>query len=138
MLKNAVLLYGDGTATFATLHPVVSRGEDEHTSSRPRAVVDHSLPEDAAEGPGTHMQAEVLPDNVLARTPDMIAWWTPSSRELMFFGGGTGCSPVERRYTRIRLWFSRRRAVNCSCAPWRGTSAPGPYCPEDGAILQRR
>src|SRR5262249_44383962 len=26
--------------------------------------------------------------NVLARTPELIAWWSPAQRRLMFFGGG--------------------------------------------------
>ena len=29
VLKNAVLVYGDGTTAFATLHPVVSKGNHE-------------------------------------------------------------------------------------------------------------
>jgi PRTRC genetic system protein B len=34
------------------------------------------------------MAAEVLPENVLARTPELIAWWSPAQRRLIFFGGG--------------------------------------------------
>src|SRR2546425_437856 len=36
---------------------------------------------------GARIAAEILPANVLARTPDMITWWTRARREAMFFGG---------------------------------------------------
>ena len=35
---------------------------------------------------GARIAAEILPANVLARTPDMITWWTRARREVMFFG----------------------------------------------------
>jgi PRTRC genetic system protein B len=34
------------------------------------------------------MAAEVLPEHVLARAPEMIAWWSRAQRRLMFFGDG--------------------------------------------------
>ena len=40
-----------------------------------------------AKGLGATMAPEVLPGNVVARTPKMIAWWSPAQRRLMFFGG---------------------------------------------------
>jgi len=40
-----------------------------------------------AEGLGSRIATEILPDNVLARTPDMITWWARATREVMFFGG---------------------------------------------------
>src|SRR5207247_10334589 len=36
---------------------------------------------------GARITAEILPANVLARTPDMISWWSRARREVMFFGG---------------------------------------------------
>ena len=87
VLRNALLLYGDGAATFATLHPVVSRGETSAPYLGPGQLLTTAFLKALAEGLGTRLRAEVLPDNVLARTPDMIAWWTRSGRELMFFAG---------------------------------------------------
>ena len=78
VLKNAVLLYGDGAATFATLHPVVSRGETSTPYLGPGQLLTTAFLRTLAEGLGSRIRAEVLPDNVLARTPDMIAWWTRS------------------------------------------------------------
>ena len=37
---------------------------------------------------GASMGAEVLPESVLARTPELIAWWSPAQARLMFFGDG--------------------------------------------------
>ena len=34
------------------------------------------------------MAAEVLPEHVLARTPELIAWWSQAQSRLMFFGDG--------------------------------------------------
>ena len=31
------------------------------------------------------MRPEILPENVLARTPDMLVWWRPAQRRRMFF-----------------------------------------------------
>jgi len=35
------------------------------------------------------MAPEILPENVLARTPDLIAWWARAQHRSMFFGGGS-------------------------------------------------
>jgi hypothetical protein len=33
------------------------------------------------------VKPEILPDNVLVRTPDMLVWWSRPRRRVMFFGG---------------------------------------------------
>src|SRR4029077_14778613 len=38
---------------------------------------------------GVRMVPEILPENVLARTPDLIAWWTKPQHRCIFFGGGS-------------------------------------------------
>jgi hypothetical protein len=30
---------------------------------------------------------EIFPDNILARTPDLLVWWSRTQRRVMFFGG---------------------------------------------------
>ena len=40
-----------------------------------------------AQGLGAQVKPEILPDNVLARTPDMLVWWSRPRRRVMFFGG---------------------------------------------------
>ena len=86
-LKNAVLLHGDGTSTFATLHPVIRRRKSGAPHLGPGQALTTAVLKTLAEGLGTRIAAEILPENVLARTPDMITWWMRSRREVMFFGG---------------------------------------------------
>ena len=86
-LKSAVLLYGDGTTAFATLHNVVSKGSNESPYLGPGQALTAAFLKTLAAELGARVTPEVLPRNVLARTPDMITWWTRARREVMFFGG---------------------------------------------------
>lgn len=86
-LKQAVLLYQEGNRTFATLHEVKSRLDGPCYLSAGQSVTAGFL-QTLAKGLGANMAAEVLPENVLARTPDMIAWWSPAQCRLMFFDEG--------------------------------------------------
>jgi PRTRC genetic system protein B len=38
---------------------------------------------------GSRITPEILPHNVLVRTPDSIVWWSTASQRVMFFSGGT-------------------------------------------------
>jgi PRTRC genetic system protein B len=40
-----------------------------------------------AQGLGAQVKPEIFPENILARTPDLLVWWTRSQRRVMFFGG---------------------------------------------------
>jgi hypothetical protein len=86
-LKQAVLLYQDGSKTFATLHEVKLRPDEAPYLCAGQPVTAGFL-ETLAKGLGASMGAEVLPDHVLARTPELIAWWSPAQPRLMFFGEG--------------------------------------------------
>jgi PRTRC genetic system protein B len=86
-LKQALLLYQEGNRAFATLHEVKNRPDGPSYLSAGQSVTTGFL-ETLAKGLGANLAAEVLPENVLARTPDLIAWWSPAQRRLMFFGGG--------------------------------------------------
>lgn len=84
-LKQAVLLYQDGSRAFATLHEVKHRPNQAPYLSAGQSVTTGFL-ETLAKGLGASMAAEVLPEHVLARTPDLIAWWCCARRRLLFFG----------------------------------------------------
>lgn len=86
-LKQAVLLYQDGTRAFATLHEVKHRPNQAPYLTAGQSVTTGFL-ETLAKGLGASMAAEVLPEHVLARTPDLIAWWSPPHPRLLFFGDG--------------------------------------------------
>ena len=88
ILRNALLVYGDGSGAFATLHEV--RGEKEGTPYLgPGQSLTTAFLRLLAHGLGVRMAPEILPDNVLARTPDLIVWWTRALHQCMFFGGGS-------------------------------------------------
>src|SRR6266568_4154643 len=87
VLKNAVLVYGDGTTAFSTLHPVVNKGNHRAPYLGPGQALTSAFLKTLAAQLGARIAAEILPANVLARTPDMITWWTPARRDVMFFGG---------------------------------------------------
>jgi PRTRC genetic system protein B len=86
-LKQAVLLYQEGNRAFATLHEVKGRPDGPPYLCAGQSVTTGFL-ETLAKGLGASMAAEVLPENVLARTPELICWWSPTQRRLMFFGNG--------------------------------------------------
>jgi PRTRC genetic system protein B len=86
-LKQALLLYQEGNRAFATLHEVKSRPDGPSYLSAGQSVTTGFL-QTLAKGLGANIAAEVLSENVLARTPDLVAWWSPAQRRLMFFGGG--------------------------------------------------
>jgi PRTRC genetic system protein B len=86
-LKQAVLLYQDGTRAFATLHDVKCRPNESPYVCAGQSVTTGFL-ETLAKGLGANVAAEVLPEHVLARTPELIAWWSGPQSRLMFFGDG--------------------------------------------------
>jgi PRTRC genetic system protein B len=86
-LKQAVLVYQEGNRAFATLHEVKHAADQAPYLCAGQSVTTGFL-ETLAKGLGASMAAEVLPENVLARTPELIAWWSPAQRRLMFFRDG--------------------------------------------------
>jgi PRTRC genetic system protein B len=86
-LKQAVLLYQEGNRAFATLHEVKCRPNQAPYLCAGQSVTTGFL-ETLAKGLGASMGAEVLPEHVLARTPELIAWRSRAQRRLMFFGDG--------------------------------------------------
>jgi len=87
-LKQAVLVYQDGTRAFATLHDVKCRPNESPYLCAGQSVTTGFL-ETLAKGLGASVGAEVLPQHVLARTPELIAWWSGAQPRLMFFGDGS-------------------------------------------------
>jgi PRTRC genetic system protein B len=84
-LKAAILLYG-GTKgiTFASVHePYRDQGGAPYLDAgRPITV---EFLRTMAHGLGLQMSLEVLPETVLVRTPDFVAWWVPAAVRPMFF-----------------------------------------------------
>jgi PRTRC genetic system protein B len=85
-LKNAILLYEDGQTTFATLHGIRASGDSAPLLTVGRAITRgflHTL----ASGLKRDVRPEILPEQVLVRTSEAIAWWTRACRRPMFFCG---------------------------------------------------
>ncbi len=85
-LKWAVMIYTDASTAFATVHEVRVDGEGSPYLAPGRSLTTAFLRR-LSQGLGTATPIEVLPECVLARTPDMIAWWTRAQSHVMFFGG---------------------------------------------------
>lgn len=85
-LKHAILLYEDGRTAFATVHgiSVASSGAPHLTAGR---AVTMGFLRTLASGLQRDTRPEILPENVLARTSEAIAWWSPARCRPMFFSG---------------------------------------------------
>jgi PRTRC genetic system protein B len=145
-LKQAVLLYQEGNRAFATLHEVKNRANGPSYLSAGQSVTTGFL-QTLAKGLGSNMAAEVLQENVLARTPDLIAWWSRAQCRPMFFGGGNvetarlNCKVyphpplvfmIHERELFVRALAENRRPKNDSRlrnAPYWNTDAHGRICP---------
>lgn len=87
-LKQAVLIYRDDSSAFATLHDV-RREKDQAPYLRPGQPLTTAFLRTLAHGLGSRITPEILPDNILVRTPDQIVWWSRARPHVMFFEGGT-------------------------------------------------
>ncbi len=86
-LSEAVLVYrSGGDGAFASLHKV-EQSQDGAPYLAPGELLTTAFIRKLAEGLGARVKPEILPDYVLARTPDMLAWWSRPQRRVMFFGG---------------------------------------------------
>ncbi len=84
-LRHALLVYTDQQRAFATLHDIVNQAEGAALLA-PAQPLSFAFLRRLAEGLGSQVAPEVLPENVLARTPEMTVWWSAASRRIMFFG----------------------------------------------------
>ncbi len=86
-LTEAVLVYrGGGEGAFASLHEVNQR-EDGIPYLTPAEPLTTAFLRTLAQGLGARVKPEILPDNILVRTPDTLVWWSRPRRRIIFFGG---------------------------------------------------
>ncbi len=86
-LSEAVLVYrGGGEGAFASLHQV-KQDQNGCPYLAPGEPVSTAFVRKLARGLGTQLDPEVFPDNILARTPELVVWWTRPRQQVMFFGG---------------------------------------------------
>lgn len=84
-LRHAVLVYTGSRRGFATLHDIAKQ-EEGAPPLGPARPLSLEFIRELARHLGSQVAPEILPVNVLARTPEMIAWWSRASRRIMFFG----------------------------------------------------
>ena len=86
-LSEAVLVYraGNGGA-FASLHRV-KEADDGVPYLAPGESLTTTFVRTLAQGLGAQVNPDIFPEHILARTPDLLVWWSPPQRRVMFFGG---------------------------------------------------
>ena len=86
-LRGAILVYAGGNISdgaFASWHDVES-GKTGTPRLGPATPLSTAFLQELSRGLGAMNRPEILPDNVLVRTPDTLVWWRPAQRRKMFF-----------------------------------------------------
>lgn len=85
-LAKILLIYSSGHRAFATLHDPKSSpdgGPPYLDEGRPLTM---EFLKELGRQLGASLPKEILPASVLVRTVDMLVWWTPRQKRLMFYG----------------------------------------------------
>lgn len=88
-LRDALLIYRENRRSFITWHTVMAQQQGPPTLG-PAQPLTTAFIEDLAESLSGRAVAEILPENILAKTDRMIAWWTPRRVRRMFFENAEG------------------------------------------------
>ncbi len=84
-LKGALLVYQSKNRGFVTWHEVRRANTEGAPFLGEAQELTTEFVHRLAEGLGAHVPVEVLPETVLARTAEMISWWTPAGPRTMFY-----------------------------------------------------
>ena len=84
-LKGALLVYLGKSRGFVSWHEVRRNATEGAPFLGEAQEVTTDFVRHLAQGLGTAVPTEILPENVLARTAEMMAWWTPPGVRPMFF-----------------------------------------------------
>jgi PRTRC genetic system protein B len=85
-LTSILLVYSSGHRAFATLHEPQSSpdgGPPYLNEGRPLTM---EFLKELGRQLGASLPKEILPGNVLVRTVEMLAWWTPHQQRVLFYG----------------------------------------------------
>jgi PRTRC genetic system protein B len=92
-LRDALLIYRENRRSFITWHTVTTQQQGPPLLG-PAQPLTTAFIEDLAESLSGGGVAELLPENVLAKTDRMIAWWTPRCVRRMFFENSEGKAQI--------------------------------------------
>jgi PRTRC genetic system protein B len=145
-LRAALLLYGGGSGiSFASVHePLKDRAGAPYLDAGRPVTLDFLRT--LARGLGMGMRPEILPPQVLARTPELTAWWVPAAIRPMFFAQTCDGKTLDGKlYPHPPLVFAVERSRNLAVrallenvrpgrntavtiAPYWNTSTDGSVC----------
>ncbi len=113
-LYQAILLYRNdrGNRFMATVHGVVQKEADGTPLLGSGQLLSTAALRELTKQLGTSCPAEFLPENVVARTPELIAWWTPAAVRPMFFRDGSELANISgNNFPHPALLFVVRNGV---------------------------
>ena len=130
-LYQAVLLYRNdhGNRVMATVHGVMQTDTNGAPALGAGQLLSTAALRELTKQLGTSSQAEYLPDNVIARTPELIAWWAPASVRPMFFRQWLGAGRCFRQAlssSRSAIRSSQQRAIRARASGKPKTQSPIP------------
>ena len=88
-LREALLVYHGNQTTFITKHEVL-KPQNTAPALGPAQPLTVAFVESLVRALGGGAAAEVFPENILAKSDRMIAWWTPAQRRQMFYQHSEG------------------------------------------------
>jgi PRTRC genetic system protein B len=84
-LKGALLVYEGKGRGFVTWHEAKQHEAGGAPYLGEAQALTTEFVDRLAQGLGTRVVVELLPENILVRTPELIAWWTARTVRTMFF-----------------------------------------------------
>src|SRR5512146_2204948 len=95
-LHQAILLYRNEQASryMATVHGIVQSESAGAPILGAGQLITTAVLRELARTLGTACPVEFLPEQVVARTPELLAWWTPARIRPMFFRAGSELAVV--------------------------------------------
>jgi Prokaryotic E2 family D len=133
-LKGALLVYEGRHGAFVSWHDAKFAAEGGAPYLGEAEPLATDFLRELAAGLGSHLAPEILPPNVLVRTPEMLVWWRPVQRRTMFFAetSDAGKELNGKLYPHPPLvfkvagnpWSSKLPETSCASAHWNETSDP--------------
>ena len=149
-LRGAILVFAGGNMSggaFASWHDVEG-GKEGAPRLGPATPLSTSFLRELSRGLGAMTRPEILPENVLVRTPDTLVWWRTAQRRKMFFRHDDELGSVSGRvFPQPALLFRashgelRIRALANNVRPSGATSlhvAPYYHANSEGLVCQGR
>jgi PRTRC genetic system protein B len=127
-LYQAVLLYKNdhGNRYMASVHGVVQQNREGSPVLGAGQLLSTASLRELSRQLGTGCPVEFLPDEVVARTPELLAWWMPAAVRPMFFRAGSELEGISgKRFPHPPLLFVVCSTVLYVCALF-ATKRPQP------------